>query len=127
MGDRHWRDVGSTCLTFMTRKQTLIRTAKIFFTYKKNNYDVSIWLILTKHKVYNLGSLIRYLATDLLSFKIIVKSWLYGWHQILFGRKRILWVPVPGLATHVSSNLFAPGIDWEKYLEEMKACINDEK
>jgi hypothetical protein len=43
---------------------------------------------------------------------MIAKAWLYGWPQILFGKRMKLWVPVPGLATHLDSKALSPSIDW---------------
>jgi len=111
-GDRHWRTANSTCLTFLTTKATLKKTKSIFKTYTKRNADASLWLSLTKHKLFNPFLIFKYLVKDWLLFKIIVKSWLYGWKHNLFGKKRHLWVPIPAIATHMEKACLSPSIDW---------------
>jgi hypothetical protein len=111
-GSCHWRTAASTCLTFLTRKKTLGNYEHVFRTYARGNYDCALWLSVTKHRVFNPVAMIRYFAQGLFYWKILVKAWLYGWRQILFGRKVRLWVPVPGIATHLDSNSLSPGVDW---------------
>ncbi len=50
-GEYNWRTAASTCLTFLTRKQTLAETQKVFRTYNLRNPDVCLWLSLTKQAV----------------------------------------------------------------------------
>ena len=113
----HWRTSTSTCLTFLTRKTTLLRTEKIFRSYCKGNWDSSLWFSLTKFNVSNPGSMFL-LFSDLFLFKTIVKSWLYGWSQILFGKKYKLWQPIPSIATHMERTSLAPTLDWEAIAKE---------
>src|SRR3984893_17367011 len=47
-GGRHWRTAASTCLTFLTRRGTLKKTAAVFRSYERGNFDCSLWLSLTK-------------------------------------------------------------------------------
>jgi hypothetical protein len=111
-GSHHWRTAASTCLTFLTRKETLENHEHVFRSYARGNYDCALWLSVTKHQVFNPAAMIRYFAQGLFYWKILVKAWLYGWRQILFGRKMKLWVPVPAIATHLDSNSLSPGVDW---------------
>jgi hypothetical protein len=109
----HWRTAASTCLTFLTRKETLARYERVFRTYQNGNFDCSLWLSLTKHRVLNPFAMGRYLVSGLFYWKIMAKAWLYCGKQILFGRKLKLWVPVPGLATHLDNNALSPNVDWD--------------
>jgi hypothetical protein len=111
-GSHHWRTAASTCLTFLTSKETLRKHERVFRGYARGNYDSALWLSLTKHRVFNPVAIIRYLAQGVFYWKILVKAWLYGWRQILFGRRVKLWVPVPGIATHLDSNSLSPSVDW---------------
>jgi hypothetical protein len=111
-GGRHWRTAASTCLTFLTRRGTLRKTQAIFRGYKRRSFDCSMWLSLTKRRVFNPFFLCRQLVREPFFCKIILKSWLYSWRQILFGRKWALWVPIPGIATHLDSHALSPTIDW---------------
>lgn len=108
----HWRTAASTCLTFLTRKSTLTRYDRVFKTYSRRNDDCALWLSLTKRRVFNPISMFQYFARGDFYRSIPLKAWLFCWPQILFGRTAKLWVPVPGLATHLSDGLLSPGIDW---------------
>lgn len=128
-GGRHWRTGASTCLTFLTRRETLRETHGIFRSYKRRSFDCSLWLSLTKSRIFNPFFFSRQLVREPFFCKIILKSWLYSWQQILFGRKWTLWVPIPGIATHLDSHALSPTIDWitlmKGYGEDQRA-INSE-
>lgn len=109
---RHWRTAASTCLTFLTRKTTLAKYERAFRTYTQRNTDCGLWLSLTKWRVFNLLALLRFVVREEFYWKSLVKAWLFCWPQILFGQRASLWVPVPGIATHLSAGLLSPGIDW---------------
>jgi len=113
---RHWRTANSTCLTFLTRRSTLQQTKHVFKTYTRRNYDVSIWLSLTKYRVFNPLATAHYLMKDELLFKSVVKAWLFCWKQILFGKRWRLWVPIPTIATTLESTCLAPGYDWHSLI-----------
>lgn len=115
--NRHWRTANSTCLTFLTTREILRQTESTFRTYAKNNFDASVWLSLTKQAIWNPLQFARYLATNRWLAKITLKTWFYGWRQILFGHRRRLWVPVPGIATHLDVNALSPGIPWKSMIE----------
>lgn len=108
----HWRTAASTCLTFLTRKSTLAKCVSVFQTYSRKNDDCAMWLSLTKRRVFNAFAVSRYFARREFYRNVIVKAWLFCWPQILFGKTAKLWVPVPGIATHLSDGLLSPGIDW---------------
>ncbi len=122
--DHHWRTAASTCLTFLTRKDTLRRTQRIFRTYCWRNHDCSLWLSLTKHSLFNPFQVLRFAYQQPLFAKIIAKAWLYGWSQILFGKRRKLWVPVPGIATHLDRQALSPTIDWGALILEQAEAIS---
>jgi len=111
-GDHHWRTAASTCLTFLTRKSTLAKYEKVLRTYARRNDDCAMWLSLTKRRVFNPLAALRYFAQQEFYRRILPKAWLYCWQQILFGKRAKLWVPVPGIATHLSVGLLSPAIDW---------------
>ncbi|MCX7930458.1 MAG: glycosyltransferase family 2 protein [Chlorobi bacterium] len=112
-GGYHWRTAGSTCLTFLTRRSILQQVAKVFRTYQRGNFDASMWLALTKYTVRSPSKALRSAVSSRLEAAIIVKAWLYGWQQLLFGRRYQLWVPLPSMATHLERTALAPGVDWE--------------
>jgi hypothetical protein len=117
-GGRHWRTAASTCLTFLTKRQTLRTVETVFRSYERRNSDCSLWLSLTKRRVFNPWFFARQLTQAPLFCKIILKSWIYCWRQILFGRKRRLWIPVPGIATHLDNKALSPNVDWGALMEQ---------
>jgi len=119
-GDRHWRTAASTCLTFLTTKRMLARTRRVFQTYVDRNPDVSLWLSLTKQAVFDPAIIRRCFRERIAVGGFVAVSWLYGWPQILGGKRRRLWVPNPSIATHMEDRFLAPGIDWRAHFES--AC-----
>lgn len=117
-GGRHWRTAASTCLTFLTRRDTLISTQAIFRNYKRRSLDCSLWLSLTKRRIFNPFFFTRHLFRERVFCKIILKTWLYFWRQILFGKTWNLWVPIPAIATHLDGKALSPNIDWEAVLRD---------
>ena len=120
-GGRHWRTAASTCLTFLTTQDTLRKTQPVFQNYKKRSFDCSLWLSLTKRRMFNPAFFFRHVVREPFSCKAIVKSWLYCWRQILFGRKWSLWAPIPGIATHLNSEAMSPNVDWRALMEQAKS------
>ncbi len=114
-GSSHWRTAGSTCLTFLTRRETLEHTRSIFGTYARRNYDSSLWLMLTKQRILNPFALLRLLGGTRVERMTAAKAWFFGWRQLLFGRAWKLWTPVPSMGTHVVSGGLARGVDWTLY------------
>jgi len=108
-----WRTVASTCLTFMARREAVAESAAVFKTYNKNS-DLAIWMALTKKRIYNPWSWIRSSGDGLYFPASHALAWRYAWRQILFGKQRSLWAPVPALITHMENSGLAPGVDWEK-------------
>jgi Glycosyl transferase family 2 len=108
----HWRTAASTCLTFLARKSTLAHYESVFRTYTRRNDDCALWLSLTKRRVFDPFALLKFFARREFYRKSLVKAWLFCWPQILFGKRAMLWVPVPGIATHWCAGHFSPGFDW---------------
>jgi len=75
-------------------------------------------LSLTKCRVFDPIVLVRYVFQGVFYWKVLVKAWLYGWHQILFGRRLKLWVPVPGIATHLDAKALSPNVNWVALIEQ---------
>jgi len=115
--NHHWRTAGSTCLTFLTTRRVLKETEHVFRTYAARNSDASLWLSLTQFGIWNPAMLARWAIEQPRLAKIVIKAWLYGWKQILFRRPRRLWVPVPGIATHMDANALSPSINWKSLIE----------
>jgi hypothetical protein len=125
-GGRHWRTAASTCLTFLTRRETLRKTQAIFRGYKRRSFDCSMWLSLTKRRLFNPFFFTRQMFRELFFCRIILRSWLYFWRQILFGRVWTLWVPIPAIATHLDEYALSPTIDWITRMKEDAEHIRSE-
>ena len=109
-GECYWRTASSTCLTFLTSREGLLRTASIFRSYSSGNSDCSLWLALTQ-KLSLADPRIHW--HNRVRVKVWAKTWLWGARRILLGRRYRLWAPLPTLATHVESSCLAPLIDWQ--------------
>jgi hypothetical protein len=121
---RHWRTAASTCLTFLTRREILRNTRTAFRNYRRRSFDCSVWLSLTKHRIFNPLFFIEQVFREPLFCKIIVKSWLYCWRQILFGKSRRLWISLPAIATHLDVRTLAPNVDWRALMQSLEARIS---
>ncbi|MHA1727884.1 MAG: glycosyltransferase family 2 protein [Promethearchaeota archaeon] len=116
---KHWRTIYSTCCTFLTTKERLTRNLKIFQMYlKKKTTDLSIWVCLTKYKVFNPFFIIKFLFIQPDICFSYYKAWMYGWRQILFGRKWNLWCPIPTIGTHMEDESLSPTINWKKIFQK---------
>jgi len=118
-GSHHWRTAASTCLTFLARKEGLKECESVFRSYARGNFDCALWLSLTKHRVFNPGYGLRSLLAGSFSWKLLAKAWGYGWRQIMFGARRQLWVPVPGIATHLDASALSPTVDWTALMDSV--------
>ena len=121
---KEWRTVASTTMTFLTSKEILNEVYSVFLTYTKNNYDNSMWLSLTKHKVKNPFLIFKYLFKDKHLLKIFIKAYIYCKKQIFLGKKWELWVPIGTIATHMDNKYLAPKVDWNKKFYESIEKIN---
>lgn len=110
--NRHWRTAASTCLTFLTTRRTLRKSRHIFRTYALRNFDSSLWLSLTKKSLFRALDFCRWLIQKPFLAKVVAKSWIFGGPQIVFGKKYSLWVPLPGIATHLDARRLGPAVDW---------------
>lgn len=121
--DKHWQNISTTCLTFLAKKESLVKAKGIFKTYAKRNYDASIWLSITKINAFNLKILFKHLTKaifqkskyDFIFGLIYFKTYRFGLLNLLFSKKVKLWSPMPSIATHMEDNFLAPNIDWETY------------
>ena len=111
---RYWSTTGSTCLTFLTKRQTLKRTEHVFRTYAQGNHDCCLWLSLSKQSVFSPSTFCRCVINkgQRGQARILARAWFRGWKQILFGRKWNLWAPIPGIATHLDAGGIPSSVDW---------------
>lgn len=108
-GDRYWRTASSTCLTFLTSRENLLKTQSIFRTYSRGNWDCPVWLALTQK--FELANL-RIHWSGLFRLAIWAQTLRWGLGALVFRRRYRLWTPLPTLATHMESTRLSPLIDW---------------
>jgi len=114
-GDRYWRTASSTCLTFLTSRKNLIRNKWMFRTYTRfRNYDYSLWLALTQK--LSMADL-RIYWSDVLHVKIWIKTLVWGFGSVFFGRYYRLWCPLPTLSTHMESTRLSPLVNWPELFQ----------
>ena len=118
-GKRHWRTIGTTTMTFLTKKEILNNASNVFRTYTKNNYDASLWISLTKQNVLNPFKIFSDSIRNYEEFRVYLKSWFYCGLQLLTGKKYSLWQPMPSLSLHLDNLHLAPGIDWQQKFNEL--------
>lgn len=111
--NRVWRSVASTCMSFLCKKNTLIRCYKVFASYAKKNFDSSLWFSLTKYNLFNPMYLISSFGCSLKA-KILLKAYYHNSFQIFFGKKYKLYAPIPSLATHLDGDFIAPLVNWNE-------------
>ncbi len=116
-----WKTDSSTCLTFLTTKQTLSETQNVLLTYAKGNNDCAVWLVLTKTFVLNPFVYIRFFFTSKESFNILKMAVKYSFCYFFSGKKYKLWIPYPAIGTHLEKGLVSPEVDWV----ELSKSINE--
>jgi len=117
-GGVQWKQVVSTCLSFLTSKKVLAETMPVLETYLRENTDGSLWMTLTRK--YGPGSLIKFRFSHKETYFIMKKAMKYNFRKFVAGKRYHLWCPVPSIATHLESKHIAPGVDWEKVKAEVE-------
>jgi hypothetical protein len=121
-GDRTWRSRLSNTHTILAKRAALIELRRVFLTFEGNvNYDLAMWMALTKRRVFNLFKLLQWSASNRFWSGSILLAWRYFFRQILTGRRYRLWVPTPALATHMIATLESPGFDWAREIAAFEA------
>lgn len=113
----HWRECGTTCLTFMSSSEVFNKCVPVFQAYVKGEQDSVTWLGVTKYGIFSPNvmvssviSLIGRMAGKKIWFGRFIPLMAWVCHNVgLFWRKRYrLWSPMPSLAFHLSSNTIPP-------------------
>lgn len=112
---RQWKTASSTCLTFLTTKETLIETQSTFRSYQQGNTDLGLWLSLTKSSL-DLKVLIK--SLNLYTIKSLYKTLELTQDQIRNGKTWNLWFPIPTIATHLEKEFISPSIDWNNVVND---------
>ena len=122
-----WRTVVSTALTFMMRRETLLKTGNVLKTFGKGNSDLGLWMALTKLRVFNPWCLIRGFEDGKFIPGSQVLAWWHAWRYILFEKRITLWSPTPTLATHLEKRSAATSADWEKLFKPRIQALQENR
>lgn len=117
----HWALRASTCLTFMTQKQTLIRTRKVFESYHEGDLDVSIFMALTKWRVFNLVYVLQCTLQTPFLYRAWCLAWKYNARQILFGSRYLLYAPIPSIGIHLQKDTLPSPVAWTAEIARFEA------
>ena len=128
-GGKNWISCTSTTDTFITTRKTLTGLQEFLTRLRlafpnTHSPDLGTWMALTKKRVFNPFKFVYWALTHPYWAASIFYAWVYGWRQILFGRRYKLWVPRPSIATHMVANLEAPNIDWQKEFQRYAPAIS---
>lgn len=104
----------TTTMTFLAKRSTLLEDINVFRTYTNNNWDNSMWLVLTSNILINPIKFFRLAFFDSQMFKMYIKSIVHTSKFLFKSPKRSLWVAKPGTATHLDNKFLSPSIDWQK-------------
>ena len=110
----HWREVGTTCCTFMTTSRIFRSAHRLLECYGRGGCDGTLWLGLTKDYVFHvhviLWMLLRYMMglDNTWAKCIAVSAWKYHNVKLLFSRRYHLWGPMPTLAVHLAKSSLPP-------------------
>lgn len=115
---RHFRTVSTTCMTFLTTKTTLAKTKSTFLSYARRNDDASMWLSLTRKRLFDPLLYANAVLNEPNTIKILGKSWVYCLPQNLLGSRWKLWTPLPTIAAHMDEKFLPPTIEWLKTFAE---------
>jgi hypothetical protein len=111
VNNRLWLGASSTCLTFMTTQRVLRETRDLFMTFCAGSWDSSVWLGITRTHVLNPAAYFRF-RRDAYCMKILRKAIGHGWRHLPFLRRYALFVPFPGIGTHLEAQFVSPETDW---------------
>jgi len=116
-GNREWKDVMSTCCTFLTSKKVLEETKEMLATYKKLS-DHRMWYVITR-KI----PLFKFLQST--PGRPHIRTTFSLFYYLMKNHKRVyhLWVPEPTIAAHLQRNCLSPNINWDLYLPPEKEGV----
>ena len=110
----HWREVGTTCCTFMMTSRTFVESRALLACYGQGGCDGTLWLGLTKDSVFSIRAtiwmLFRYLTGRDRTWSkcIAVSAWRFHKLNLLLTRRYRLWGPMPTLAVHLATPSLPP-------------------
>ena len=103
----HWKEVSSTCCTFMLKSDTMPMAKKSLSYYANGGSDFIMGLLLTKKGVFSpsvvIGGAIKYVFGRQRNWMcgIPLLAWLKLGPRLIYAHRFRLWSPLPTLAVHL--------------------------
>jgi len=115
--DLEYLTTSSTCLTFMTTKENLVKNSRIFYIYSNwFGSDFTMWNCITLgrnfFKNFDSGQEKKFSSINI---KIYGTMILFALYRFVFDKKYKLCTPTVSFATHMEKYNLAREIDWGKY------------
>ena len=115
--DCHWREVASTCCTFMMKASTFKRAQKSLSYYAYGGTDFIMGELLTKKDVFSLravaGGVIKYMFSRDRNWINLIPAlaWLKLGPRLFWAPRFRLWSPIPTFAVHLCKPSLPPFTD----------------
>lgn len=109
-GYRHWREVSSTCLTFLAKAKVVAQSKSIMDSFRYSTEEATMWLALTKYEVFAFGSMLKnairhFVLRRTCGFGELMGlcAWKRQGIKLITKPRRRLFAPMPSLAVHLSN------------------------
>lgn len=115
-----WVDQLSTRMTFLARKDLPIQTRAHLETYFDTNGDCTMWLALTKRRLFGFAWLLGRKARGK-SRRHWKHAWRHAWRQVVFGPRCTLWSPSPSIAIHLQTDNIIDPDRWRTAIQAFES------
>lgn len=112
----HWRNVPSTCLTFLAKAKVVAESKSIMNSFRYSPEEATMWLGLTKSGIFEVCNLFyvafrHFIMRRKCKFGDIMGlcTWKRQGIKLLTYPRRELFSPLPSLAVHLASCSLPPG------------------
>ena len=111
----HWREVYSTCLTFLARANVVARCRSVMESFCHSPEEATMWLGLTKYGVFDFRALLKagvryFVLRRKCGFGELMAlcTWKRQGIKLITKRRRRLFSPMPSLAVHLANCSLPP-------------------
>lgn len=110
----HWREIGSTCCTFMCSSKIFEKAFRSLSYYADGGSDYLMGMLLTKRGCFSLnavlGGVVRYCFSNRRNWMCLIPAlaWAKLRFRLVFSPKFRMWSPIPTLAVHLCEPSLPP-------------------
>lgn len=115
-GERHWREVSCTCLTFLAKAGVVSESKSIMESFLHSPEEATMWLGLTKYEVFGFCAMLKaairhFVLRRKCRFGEVMGlcTWKRQGIKLITKPRRRLFSPIPSLAVHLSDCSLPPG------------------